>query len=153
MKNQSRKPESFITQPTYPGGTNALNEFIAANLKYPEEAITNNIQGTVSVDFDIDIFGKVVTAKIKHGLGYGCDEEAIRLIKLLKFTKRRYQGMRVVFHRNLNIHFKLHSAAKIVDPAETKEIRINYSTPAPSEETKPNVINIQVNFTPEKPKE
>ena len=152
MKNLNRKPNSFITQPTYPGGTKALNEFITSNLHYPEEALRNQIQGTVSVDFDIDVFGIVSSPKIKHGIGYGCNEEAIRLVALLKFSKRKYQGVRVVFHRNLNIHFKLNTAVKPIDPTENQPFKINYtttSTPA-TEASKSNVINITVNLNPDK---
>lgn len=153
MKNNSRKPNSFITQPTYPGGAKALNEFIASNLRYPEDAIKNQIQGTVSVDFDIDVFGNVTAAKIKHGLGYGCNEEAIRLISLLKFTKRKYQGVHVVFHRNLNIHFKLNTASKLPDPKETQTLKINYTTtPSPNTNSSAqNVITIKVNLDPDQP--
>lgn len=153
MKNNSRKPNSFITQPTYPGGAKALNEFIASNLRYPEDAIKNQIQGTVSVDFDIDVFGNVTAAKIKHGLGYGCNEEAIRLISLLKFTKRKYQGVHVVFHRNLNIHFKLNTASKLPDPKETQTLKINYTTkPSTNPDSSgQNVITIQVNLNPDQP--
>ena len=153
MKNQSKKPNSFITQPTYPGGAKALNEFIASNLKYPEEALKNQIQGTVSVDFDIDVFGVVSGAKIKHGIGYGCNEEAIRLISLLKFSKRKYQGVRVVFHRNLNIQFKLNTASKPVDPKETQPLKINYTTTPTSDKNsdKSNVITISVNLNPDQP--
>ncbi len=151
MKNLNRKPNSFITQPTYPGGAKALNEFITSNLQYPEEALRNKIQGTVSVDFDIDVFGVVSAAKIKHGIGYGCNEEAIRLVSLLKFTKKKYQGVRVVFHRNLNIHFKLNTASKPIDPTETQPLRINYTTTPSSDKNsdKSNVITISVNLNPD----
>ena len=86
-----------------------MDEFVKQHLKYPQEAFDHKVEGTVSVDFDIDVFGDVVETRIKHGLGYGCDEEAERIVKLLKFEKKRYQGMRVVFHRNINIHFRLTS--------------------------------------------
>ena len=125
MKQKSRKPESFIRQPDYPGGKKALDEFIRTNLKYPEEAIRNNIQGSVAVDFDIDIFGDVSNARIKHGIGYGCDEEAIRLVSLLKFQKKRYKGMHVVFHKSLNIHFHLHTASKI--PPQQQTLTYSYT--------------------------
>ena len=125
MKNTNKKPNSFIEQPTYAGGTKALNEFISTNLKYPQEAFDNNIQGTVSVDFDIDVFGKVILTKIKHGIGYGCDEEAARLIKLLHFSKRKYQGVHVIFHRNLNITFRINTAVKPPEPGTSSELKIN----------------------------
>jgi TonB family protein len=108
-----RKPESFIKQPNYPGGNKALDEFIKQNLRYPEEAMKNKVEGTVSVDIDIDVQGRVTSTKVKHGIGYGCDEEARRLAGLLQFEKKKYRGLRVIFHRNINIHFKLHDASPV----------------------------------------
>ena len=124
MNKSGRKPESFIKLPTYPGGQKALNEFVRSNLKYPEEALNNKIEGSVTVNFDVDIFGDVIATRVKHGLGYGCDEEACRVVKLLNYPKKKYKGMHVVFHMNINIHFKINTASKPVEP-ETK-IVYNY---------------------------
>ena len=124
MNKSGRKPESFIKLPTYPGGQKALNEFVRSNLKYPEEALNNKIVGSVTVNFDVDIFGDVIATRVKHGLGYGCDEEACRVVKLLNYPKKKYKGMHVVFHMNINIHFKINTASKPVEP-ETK-IVYNY---------------------------
>ena len=118
------RPEKQITAPVYPGGKKALDEFIRTNLRYPEEAIENKIEGTVSVDYNLDVFGKVIEAKIKHGLGYGCDEEALRLTRLLRFPKRKYQGLHVVFHMHLHIHFRLHTGSK-TDKAPALQIQYN----------------------------
>jgi len=109
-----RKPESFIQQPVYPGGNKAMDEFIKKNLQYPEEAMQQKIEGTVAVELDIDVFGTISSAKVKHGIGHGCDEEAIRLVKLLKFQKKKYKGLFVMFHKTINIHFRLHEASKPV---------------------------------------
>src|SRR5436190_23893215 len=109
-----RKPESFIKQPIYPGGNKAMDEFIKKNLHYPEEAMQQRVEGTVAVEIDIDVYGAVSNAKVKHGIGHGCDEEAIRLVKLLKFQKKKYQGLFVMFHKTINIHFRLHDASKPV---------------------------------------
>jgi TonB family protein len=108
---KSRKPESFIKQPNYPGGNKAMEEFIKKNLRYPEEALQQKIEGTVAVEIDIDVFGMVIASKVKHGIGLGCDEEAIRLVGMLQFEKKKYKGMYVVFHKTINIHFRLHDAA------------------------------------------
>src|SRR6187455_2990413 len=96
---KSRKPESFIRNPNYPGGNKAMDVFIKENLHYPEDALKNKIQGTVSVEIDIDAKGRVVASRIKHGIGHGCDEEAVRLVSLLEFEKKKYRGLFVVFHR------------------------------------------------------
>ena len=152
-KSGGRKPESFIKQPNYPGGSKAMDQFIKSNLRYPEAAIENKIEGTVAVNLDIDVFGDVIDAKVKHKIGYGCDEEAIRIVKLLKFEKKRYMGMRVVFHRNLNIHFRLTTASN--PPVQSETIKYNYTT-KPSVPTTPSerpakdgggeTYNIQINL-------
>jgi TonB family protein len=124
-----RKPESFIRQPKYPGGYKAMDEFIKGNLKYPEEALKNRIEGTVSVTIDIDVNGKVTSSKIKHGIGYGCDEEALRLAELLRFEKKKYKGLYVMFHHTINIHFHLPGAPQLnyqYKESESKEKKINY---------------------------
>jgi protein TonB len=150
-KSGGRKPESFIKQPNYPGGKTAMDQFIKSNLRYPEAALENKIEGTVAVDMDIDVFGDVIDAKIKHKLGYGCDEEAIRIVKLLKFEKKRYMGMRVVFHRTLNIHFHLHTASK--PPAKEQTVKYNYTTTptppkkdAPAKEGGKETYNIRIDL-------
>lgn len=53
-------------------------------LCYPKKAEENNISGTVIVSFDIDSTCSIVNIKIVKGIGYGCDEEAIKLVKLIK---------------------------------------------------------------------
>jgi TonB family protein len=109
-----RKPESFIRQPKYPGGNKAMDEFIRSILQYPEEALKNKVSGTVSVDIDIDVNGNVTASKVKHGIGYGCDEEALRLANMLRFEKKKYKGLYVLFHRNINIHFRLPAAPAFI---------------------------------------
>jgi TonB family protein len=119
-----RKPESFIKNPIYPGGRKAMDEFIKSNMRYPEEAMANRIEGTVTVDYDVDALGKVILTKLKHGIGYGCDEEALRLVSMLQFSKKKYSGVRVVFHQTIGIHFRLNDAVKLPDPVQT--ITYNY---------------------------
>jgi TonB family protein len=111
LKNQHRKPESFIKKVQYPGGDKAIDKFIGENLHYPEEALKNKVEGAVSIEIDIDVFGKVIASRILHGIGSGCDEEAMRLVGLLQFEKKKYRGLRVVHHRTLIIHFRLHTAS------------------------------------------
>ncbi len=103
----NRKPKTFINKTGYPGGLTALRKFIEANLQYPDAAVRHGIGGTVSLTFDVDYKGKLSNIKIKHGLGYGCEEEAIRLIKLMKYTSTKNRGMYVVFHETMNIGFDL----------------------------------------------
>src|SRR3569832_1464164 len=131
-----RKPESFIRQPNYPGGKKAMDDFIKSNLRYPEEALKNKVEGTVSIDADIDVNGQVVSTKVKHGIGNGCDEEAKRIVSLLQFEKKRYRGLYVMFHRTINIHFRLQGSIK--ESEEQGEVKIEYQYKQTSEENKNN---------------
>ncbi len=49
----------------------------------------------------------MIAAKIISGIGHGCDEEALRVVKLLKFSIDKQHRNKVVFHKTIQIHFKL----------------------------------------------
>ncbi len=93
--------------PTFKGGKEALEKFVKEHLKYPEAALENKIEGTVEVAYTVNGLGKVVDAKIIEGLGYGCDEEAIRLVKLLPYQKAVNRGFKTTSNKKIKIHFKL----------------------------------------------
>lgn len=111
-----------MLSPVYPGGKKALDEFISRHMQYPAEAIEHQIEGSVAVDFDVDVFGKVISAKIRHGIGYGCDEEALRLTKMIVYPKKKYQGLHVIHHMHITIHFRL----KPGNLPEQQPLQINY---------------------------
>lgn len=60
-----------------------LNKFLSDNLIYPNEARENRIEGKVAVNFVVDEEGKIIDTKFIHKVGFGCDEEAMRVIKLM----------------------------------------------------------------------
>jgi Ca-activated chloride channel family protein len=68
----------------YSGGEPAMQLFIMANLIMPEAARTAGISGKVVISFTIEANGDITNVKVVKGLGYGCNEEAIRLVKLMK---------------------------------------------------------------------
>lgn len=82
------KRESDIMD-TYPtvemaipeGGRKAYKKYLENNLNYPEQALNNKVEGKVTVQFTIGPSGEMSEFQILKGLGYGCDEEVIRLIK------------------------------------------------------------------------
>ena len=51
--------------------------------------------------------GTVTSASIIHGIGYGCDEEAMRIVKLLKYNKAKNRGLRLISTVKTHIIFKL----------------------------------------------
>jgi protein TonB len=104
---KERKSKSFIHTPQYPGGKKAFGEFIRQNLRYPEEALKNRIEGRVYVSYQVNDYGEVITAEVTHGIGYGCDEEAIRIVKLMKYDKAKNRGLRVISTVKTFIEFRL----------------------------------------------
>ena len=111
------KSRCFITKAEYPGGGDALKKFIKHNLRYPKDALKHHIEGSVYIKYEVNERGKVHTISIINGLGYGCDEAAIRLVKSLEYAEVRNRGVKVNTKFKLTIHFKLPSP---------KPIKINY---------------------------
>lgn len=96
-------------EPHFLGGEQKLLEFIAENVNYPQEAIDEAIQGRVFVNFIVEPDGGVSNAKVLRGIGYGCDEEAIRVIESLSTWKpgrRRDREVRVAM--TVPVFFNLH---------------------------------------------
>jgi len=92
VKAQENKSKNGVyneveEMPEYPGGVNALMSEIAANVKYPEEAKKNGIQGKVYVSFVVDEQGKVTNAKIERGVEASLDKESLRVVNGLKTWK------------------------------------------------------------------
>jgi protein TonB len=98
---------NHVSRPVYPGGIAAMKKFVAANLKYPPAAIKAKAEGTVVIRYGLNYTGKVIDAKVKKGIGHGCDEEAMRVVKLMKFTVPQSSKKKVRIHQDINIHFKL----------------------------------------------
>ena len=94
--------------PEYPGGTDALLKFITSNIKYPAIAKQNGIEGKVLVQFIIDEKGNVVNLKVIKGIGYGCDEEAVRVCKMMpRWIPGKLKGKPVAVKMVMPFLFKL----------------------------------------------
>jgi len=99
-----------LNKPYYKGGNAAIKKFLAENLKYPEEAIIAKIEGHVEATYDVNDLGKTFNIKVSESLGYGCDEEVVRLVELLKYEKAYNKGRNVTIHRKIKVDFKLPSS-------------------------------------------
>jgi TonB family protein len=117
LKKQ-QKPRKFLNLPGYPGGKRAFGEYIRKNMQYPAEALTAGIEGDVLVTYEVTDNGKVLNAVVKHGIGYGCDQEALRLISGMQFGGVSNRGVRVSSKYNTRIAFRL--------PKVPKEPQLNY---------------------------
>ena len=134
---KGRKDHQFIKKPYYEGGMTAMKAFIKKELSYPPTALQQKIEGTVYIRYTINYKGKVIDAKIVSGIGHGCDEEAIRLVKLLEFNVPKNRNLKAVFHKNLQIHFKL----------PKMQLLRKHNIPPPP----PTPVAIQYNYTATKP--
>lgn len=93
-------------QPEFPGGEKELDKFLSENIKYPRQAIEDSIQGKVFVTFVVEKDGKITDARVLRGIGGGCDEEALRVIKKMpKWIPGKQRGKAVRVQFNLPIAF------------------------------------------------
>ncbi len=84
-----------------------LAGFIAANLKYPEAAIKQNISGVVTVEFVVEPHGKISNLNIVNSLGAGCNEEALRIVRMIKWMPGTLHRMAVRTRMKISISFSL----------------------------------------------
>jgi protein TonB len=71
---------SACEKPRFPGGNAGLRQFLSLNLRYPNAALEAKVSGEVVVEFLLDENGHAREARVLDGIGYGCDEEAIRVV-------------------------------------------------------------------------
>ncbi len=89
-------------KPKYPGGDPELKKYLSLNLRYPTLALEEKIEGEVLISFIINMEGSIVDIKIIKGIGYGCDEEAMRVVKgMPRWRPARIKG------RNIEVAYKL----------------------------------------------
>jgi len=85
-----------------------IAKFLGKNIVYPQRAKEANVEGTVYISFVVGLDGQVKDVKLLRGIGFGCDEEAIRVIsKLPKFTPGKQRGRPAQVSYNIPINFKL----------------------------------------------
>jgi len=63
------------------GGRKAYKNYLVTNMHYPQLAIENKIEGKVTIHFTVEPSGVLNDFKVVKGIGYGCDEEVLRLVK------------------------------------------------------------------------
>ena len=94
--------------PKFPGGEDALMDYVSKNVVYPKEAQEKGISGRVFVGFIVEKDGSVSDVKVLRGIGGGCDEEAVRVISgLPKWKPGKQEGKPVRVSYQMPINFKL----------------------------------------------
>lgn len=96
--------------PEFPGGEIAFRKYLNKAIRYPPVASENNISGKVILGFVVEKDGRITDIKVLRGIGGGCDEEAVRVLKQAPAWKPGIQNgrpVRVTF--TLPIFFQLSS--------------------------------------------
>ncbi|MGC4103221.1 energy transducer TonB [Ferruginibacter sp.] len=97
--------------PSYPGGQQALEDFFARNVEYPQTAADNGTEGTVNISFLVDEAGKVSSPKIiSKPIGDGLEDEAMRVFnKMPTWSPGKIKGKNVKTRFTLPVKFQLES--------------------------------------------
>jgi protein TonB len=96
------------TQPNPPGGMSGWNKYLSENLKYPTQARRMGVEGSVILVFVINTDGSIQDVEVLRGIGGGCDEEAIKIVKNApKWEPGKQRGRPVRTRMRLPIRFKL----------------------------------------------
>jgi TonB family protein len=94
--------------PEFPGGMSELGRYLARAIKYPAAAQRANVQGKVFVQFVVGEDGDIRDPRIMKGIGFGCDEEALRVtLNMPKWNPGKQNGKAVAVQYNLPIAFVL----------------------------------------------
>ena len=94
--------------PEFPGGAAKMMEYIQKNMRYPIEARENGIHGRVFVNFVVEPDGSISNVAVMRGIGGGCNEEAVRVVKSMpKWNPGKQRGTAVRCAFTVPIIFKL----------------------------------------------
>lgn len=109
----SQEPEDVIytaveVEAEFPGGKDKLMNYLATNLKYPQGAKENGVKGKVIISFVVGIDGTISNIIILRDIGYGCAEEAVRVVKTMpKWEPAKQRGKAVRYQYVLPVTFNL----------------------------------------------
>jgi protein TonB len=98
-------------EPGFPGGYDAMQKFISKSLRYPVEARDRKITGKVTVTVTVEADGLITKPLVTEGIGYGCDEEALRVVKLMpRWTPAMAEGKAIRTGTTIPVLFMLYPA-------------------------------------------
>ena len=112
-ENSSKEEEIFIfveQEPEFPGGENAMYQFLSSNLVYPKAARENGIQGKVFIEFIVEKNGQIDSIRVIRSVSPELDAEAVRVISMMpKWKPGKQKGENVRARFRLPINFQLES--------------------------------------------
>lgn len=118
MPMEPEDPDNYMpeVQAKFPGGEAALLQFISRNLKYPEIAMEQELQGTVVLRFKVNVDGLVSDIKIEKSLSRECDQAAAAVVrKLPRFIPAKKDGRPVAVWFRLPLRFRVESTKQSLE--------------------------------------
>lgn len=105
---QKRTYDQAIIQPQFKGGLNRFYKFLGENIKYPMDALSRGVKGRVMLSFVVCEDGSLCDYKVENGLGFGLDDEALRVVKKMSgmWEPGAMRGKLVRVKYNLPINFQ-----------------------------------------------
>lgn len=112
IKAEAPKEEDIFVgveqSPEFPGGEKAMYKFLGDKIQYPAAASRANVSGRVTLQFVVEKDGSIGAIKVLKSVGFGCDEEAIRVVKAMpKWNAGKQNGRPVRVYFTLPIMFTL----------------------------------------------
>ena len=93
--------------PQYPGGPNEMMKYLQENIKYPQSAKDNKIEGRVFVTFVVEKDGSITNATVLRGIDKECDAEALRVVSSMpKWNPGQHKGEVVRTQFTIPIYYK-----------------------------------------------
>jgi len=136
-KNEGPVFTAVEKEPGFNGGMDAFFEFLRQNLKYPEAARKNNVQGKVIISFIVEKDGSLSDIKVLRDIGYGAGDEAIRVMKLSpKWNPGNQNGRLVRVMYTIPISFSLAGV--------NKDTTFKTGNVIPKKNIRGNVTNVEV---------
>lgn len=116
LTNTFESEEVFTTveeNPSFPDGIKNMYQYIGRNLRYPEPARKANVQGKVFVKFIVRKDGSVSDLQVLKGIGFGCDEETVRVLgSMPKWNAGKQNGIPVNVYFTMPVNFILEGGEK-----------------------------------------
>lgn len=100
--------KDIYIQPSFPGGKQKQDAFVNEHFQYPQQAIKEKIEGVVYVKFWIEVDGAISDIQVESSVGGGCEEEAVRIVKLMpKWEPGTINGKKTRMSNTLFVRFIL----------------------------------------------
>lgn len=96
----------------YKNGDEGLSDFVLSQIEYPKLAIEKSVEGTVVVDFVVETNGYVTGVTVRQGLGAGCTDEAVRLVKITRWIPAVMDNKYVRYRMSYPITFSLRNISR-----------------------------------------